>query len=152
MSRNYYSEINLHVVWHAKLSRPLLTPQVETVTHQYLRQRLINTPGAYVHEVGGTETHVHVVVSIAPTILISELVGQLKGSSSHEVNQKLALGRKLLEWQGGYGVGSFGTKDLEWVKEYVRNQRQHHAQGTVSERLERISSEDGEAQVHREAP
>ena len=152
MSRNYYSEINLHVVWHAKLSRPLLTPQVETVTHQYLRQRLINTPGAYVHEVGGTETHVHVVVSIAPTILISELVGQLKGSSSHEVNQKLALGRKLLEWQGGYGVVSFGTKDLEWVKEYVRNQRQHHAQGTVSERLERISSEDGEAQVHREAP
>ena len=153
MSRNYYSEINLHVVWHTKLSRPLLTPQVETVTHQYLRQRLINTPGAYVHEIGGTETHVHVVVSIAPTMLISELVGQLKGSSSHEVNQKLGLGRKLLEWQGGYGVVTFGSKDLEWVKEYVRNQRQHHAQGTVSERLERITSEDAEAQAEqREAP
>src|SRR5437899_1149271 len=27
MSRNYYSEMHLHVVWHAKLSRPLLTPE-----------------------------------------------------------------------------------------------------------------------------
>ena len=46
MSRNYYSEINLHLVWHTKLSQPLLTPQIEPFTHRYLRQRLINTPGA----------------------------------------------------------------------------------------------------------
>lgn len=25
MSRNYYSEINLHIVWHTKNSLPLLT-------------------------------------------------------------------------------------------------------------------------------
>ena len=29
----------------------------------------------------------------------------------------------MLEWQAGYGVVSFGTKNLEWVKAYVRNQR-----------------------------
>ena len=26
MSRNYYSEIHLHIVWHTKNSLPLLTP------------------------------------------------------------------------------------------------------------------------------
>ena len=151
MSRNYYSEINLHLVWHTKLSQPLLTAQIEPFTHRYLRQRLINTPGAYVHEIGGTENHVHLAVSVAPTILISELVGQLKGSSSHETNKQ--FGRKLLEWQDGYGVVSFGTKDLEWVKNYVRNQRVRHARGQVEERLERIAPEEGKAEAEqREAP
>jgi hypothetical protein len=70
MSRNYYSEIHLHIVWHTKSSLPLLTPHVEPFVHRYLKQRLVNTPGVFVHEVGGTETHVHVVVSIVPTILI----------------------------------------------------------------------------------
>jgi putative transposase len=138
VSRNYYSEINLHITWHTKASLPLLTPQVEPYVHRFLRQYLVNTPGAYVHEVGGIETHVHIAVSVVPTISISELVGRLKGASSHETNKQLGRGRKLLEWQAGYGVLSFGTKDLEWVGAYIRNQREHHARGTAHDRLERI--------------
>jgi REP element-mobilizing transposase RayT len=153
MSHNYYSEINLHIVWHTKSSMPLLTPQVETLVHHYLRGKLISLPGAYVHEIGGTETHVHVAVSVAPTVLVSDLIGKLKGASSHEANQKLGSGRKLLEWQSGYGVVSFGTKDLSWAKDYVRNQREHHARGTIHDRLERIDRVEEQAQApQREAP
>ena len=151
MSRNYYSEIRLHMVWHTKLSQPLLTPPVEAVAHQCIRQKIIRWPGAFVHEIGGTETHVHVVVSIAPTVLISEFIGQLKGASSHDVNQKLGGRRKMLEWQGGYGVVSFGARDLDWVVEYVRNQKERHARGDVFERLERTEPEEAEAEP-REAP
>jgi putative transposase len=140
MSRNYYSEINLHLVWHTKDSLPLLTQTVEPLAHRYVKQRLINTEGVFVHEIGGIETHIHVVVTIAPTVLVSELVGQLKGSSSHEVNQQLGLCDKTLQWQTGYGVVSFGAGDLEWVKHYVRNQRQHHTQGKIFDRLGRIAS------------
>ena len=142
MSKNYYSEINLHLIWHTKDSLPLLTPQVEPLAQRYVRQKLINTEGVYVHEVGGTETHMHVAVSIPPTVLISELVGQLKGGSSHEVNQQVGRRDKTLQWQTGYGVVSFGTGDLDWVKAYVRNQREHHARGEASDRLERITQED----------
>jgi putative transposase len=153
MARNYYSEIHLHVVWHTKQSAPLLTPDVEPFVHQCIRQRLIDTPGAFVHQIGGTENHIHVCLTIAPTIRISELVGALKGASSHEVNQRLGRGRKLLQWQSGYGVVSFGTKDRDWVIAYVRNQRQHHARGTAHERLERQHTEDDSAQADdREAP
>jgi REP element-mobilizing transposase RayT len=144
MSKNYYSEINLHLVWHTKLSAPLLTPKIETMTHQFIRQRLINTPGVFFREIGGTENHVHTVITIAPTVLISDLVGKLKGSSSHEINQRIGNGRMVLEWQPGYGVVSFGTRDLDWVQEYVRNQRQHHSRGTIHDRLERIMSEDAQ--------
>ena len=153
MARNYYSEIHLHIIWHTKTSAPLLTPSpVEAIVHHYLRGRCINTPGVFIHEIGGIETHVHLCITIPPTLLISEWVGQLKGSSSHGANQK--MGHKVLDWQAGYGVVSFGSKDLEWVKQYVRNQKEHHATGKIESRLERIEYlEPKQAQAEpREAP
>jgi putative transposase len=140
MSRNYYSKINLHVTWHTILSRPLLTPTIEPATHKYLRQRMIDTPGVFVHEIGGIETHVHIAMTVPPTLTISEYIGQLKGASSHYVNHTNPTKDKLLEWQSGYGVVSFGTKDLDWVKEYIRNQKEHHRIGRAFDRLERINA------------
>jgi putative transposase len=142
MSRNYCSEINLHIVWHTKASSPLLTPEIESLAHRFVKKRIIDTPGAFVHEIGGIETHLHIAVTIPPTLLISDFIGQLKGGSSHDVNQALGGRQKELQWQTGYGVVSFGTRDLPWVVEYIRNQREHHARGTVHERLERIDQEE----------
>src|SRR5208283_5391025 len=50
MSRNYYSEINLHLIWHTKLSLPLLTAPIEKEVHHAIRGKLINTAGAFIHE------------------------------------------------------------------------------------------------------
>jgi len=66
----------------------------------------------------------------------------LKGASSHEVNTQLGLRDKTLQWQTGYGVVSFGTGQLDWVKAYIGRQREHHARGTVQDRLERITEMD----------
>jgi len=144
MGHNCYSEINLHVTWHTKTSAPLLTAAVEPLVHEYLRQRLLHTGGVYVHAIGGTETHIHLAVTVAPTILVSDLVGQLKGSCSHEINQRLGKRDKSLQWQSGYGVVSFGTGDLEWVKQYILNQRSHHQSGRSVDRLERITQSESD--------
>ena len=149
MARNYYAEINLHLTWHTKESSPILVGSVEAVAHQELKKRCIETPGVFIHEIGGIETHVHLCVRIAPTVTISEFIGQLKGSSSHETNQK--LGYKALEWQTGYGVVSFGTGDLEWVRAYVRDQRRRHDRREIEDRLERIEALEAQAGP-REAP
>src|SRR5438445_255163 len=143
MSRNYYSEINLHVTWHTKGNAALLVAKVETEVHHYLKGRCINTPGVFIHEIGGIEDHVHLCLTIPPTLLISEFVGQLKGASSHDINQRFGDGQgKVLEWQSGYGVVSFGTSNLPWVKDYVRHQRQRHGRGEIEERLERITEHE----------
>jgi putative transposase len=135
MSENSYSEINLHMTWHTKSSLPLIEPEIETKLHAVLRHKILITGGAYFHAVGGTENHVHLVVSIEPELSISDLIGQLKGSSSYYINK--LVDRKLLEWQRGYGVVSFGTRDLPWVVNYVLNQKEHHRKGATFERLEK---------------
>ena len=141
MSRNFYSEINLHITWHTKNSLPLLNEKIEPLALRAIRKRLLNE-GILVHEIGGTDNHVHLCISIPPTVTISELIGQLKGGSSHDVNQEVGRLEKVLQWQAGYGVVSFGTRDLPWVQEYVRNQREHHANNHCFDRLERFTSDD----------
>ena len=122
MANRAYSEINLHVVWHVKENSPILKDDIEMQLHRFLRGKAVQEKGAFWYDSGGTDDHVHLVVSIPPTIQISEWIGQLKGGSSHFI--------------------SFGTKDLPWVLEYVRSQRKHHAAGKIHDRLERIETED----------
>ena len=141
MSRRSYSEINLHFVWHVKSSLSIITREIEPPLHRYIRSYALQSSDLIFHEIGGTETHVHAAVTIPPTLLISDWIGKLKGASSHHVNHKVA-NRKLLDWQTGYGVVSFGTRDLEWVVNYIRNQKEHHQRGTTVERLERITHDE----------
>jgi len=70
---------------------------------------------------------VHVVFSIEASVCISELLGALKGGSSDDINEEDK--RISLQWQRGYGVVSFGRKNLPWVLDYVARQREHHASG-----------------------
>ncbi len=137
MSRNVYAEINLHLTWHTKQSAPVLTEVIEDRLHHYLQHRILQASGVLFHGIGRTENHIHLAVSILPTLLISEWVGELKGASSHYINHEIA-NRKLLEWQSGYGIVSFGAKDLPWVLSYIKNQKQHHARGATHARLEKI--------------
>ena len=101
--------------------------------------------GVWLRGIGGTETHVHVAINIEPSVTISELVQQLKGGSSHDVNSRRT--DKVLQWQRGYGVVSFGMNNLPWVLGYIGNQKAHHAAGGTHERLERISMDEVTGEV-----
>ena len=144
MSRDYYAEINLHLVWHTKLSTSTLTPQVAKVVYEDLRSRIYRAAGVILHAVGGIETHVHLACSIPPTLTISQFVGELKGGSSFAVNQAFPALTERFAWQGGYGVVSFGTRDLDWVVRYVDHQKERHAKGRAVDRLERITEPEPE--------
>ncbi len=41
-----------------------------------------------------------------------------------------------------HGIVTFGTKDLQWVIDYINNQKEHHKRGTTNERLEKHSDDE----------
>ena len=137
MPRNVYSEINLHITWHTKQRAAVIVDAIERQLFQFIKQRIAETSGVDLHAIGGAADHIHLAVGVPPTLNISEWIGQIKGTSAHHINHRVS-NRKVLEWQTGYGVVSFGTKDLRWVVEYIRNQKEHHARGSTPERLERV--------------
>ena len=142
MSSHVFHEIYLHVNWHVKDDRPTLTADVEPLVHRLIKDRCRRIKGVYFHGIGGTETHIHLAVNIEPHVTISELLKDLKGGSSHDLNSD--LGRKELYWQRGYGVVSFGKNNLAWVLEYIAHQKEHHAKGRAQDRLERITAYEDE--------
>lgn len=138
MPRNVYWELFYHIVWRTKDSAPLLTPNVEPLTHKYLTHRALQTPDAIVHAIGGIENHIHLAVSLPPTVELAKWIGDLKGACAHAINHGPSdLG--TLAWQAGYGIVSFGKRDLPWVVDYIHHQREHHAAGRAQDRLERIT-------------
>jgi REP element-mobilizing transposase RayT len=92
--------------------------------------------------VNGTETHLHLAIHIEPFVTISDLVKELKGASAFELNQRERS--KRLEWQRGYGVVSFGKRQLPWVLDYIVKQKEHHGRGTAKRRLELAGFDEGE--------
>jgi REP element-mobilizing transposase RayT len=118
----------------------MINEQIESRLYHFLTHKILETPGARLHAIGGIETHIHIATSLQPNILVSDWIGKLKGSSSYYINHEVQP--KGLEWQRGYGIVTFGTKDLKCVIDYVKNQKEHHKNGTTRDRLEK-HSDDG---------
>ena len=80
MSRNYYSEINLHVTWHCKDSSPLLTPSVEPLAHREIRHKIVKLRACSSMKSAALRPTFILLSTIPPTLTISEFVGQIKGA------------------------------------------------------------------------
>ena len=123
-----------HLVWGTKERQPLISSAKEAKLYPYIIGKADNL-GCITHAIGGIEDHIHLVVSIPPHLSISDFVKQIKGSSSHYLNQIFKNSSKFI-WQEGYGVFSLGFKQLDKAIAYTKNQKQHHQQGTVNAYLE----------------
>jgi putative transposase len=114
----------------------LITASVELVVHQiaFAKAREL---GLVLHAVGGVPDHVHVVVSIPPTRCVAEIVKQLKGARSRAVHLSASAGCDF-RWQEGYGARTLGGASLARVIEYVRQQPEHRASGTIVGAYEKV--------------
>jgi putative transposase len=129
-----YWQLFYHIVWATKNREPLLTPDVESIIHGYLRAKAIGL-GAIVFALNGVLDHVHLVVAIPPAIAVARFIGQIKAVASTKFNKS---GRaEIFFWQEEYGVFSFDGKRLPHYIAYVARQKEHHAHETTIPILER---------------
>lgn len=78
----------------------------------------------------GMLDHVHILLVIPSTVSIADLAKQLKGASSHFVNEVLRP-EMPFKWQGSYGAFTVSRWDVDKIGGYVQNQKQHHADATL---------------------
>lgn len=126
--------IYYHLVWATRSRLPMITPSVEAALYQYINDKARQMK-CQIHAIGGIENHVHLVVSIPPTVAVSSFVKDIKGASSRYISLS-NLSDEAFAWQQRFGVFSLGGKQLEAAVNYALNQKQHHAQGTINTALE----------------
>jgi len=79
--------------------------------------------------VGGTDNHVHVLLSVPAGMHLVDIVRDLKANSSRFMKDEV----KLFAWQDGYAGISVSPSQLENVKQYIAGQEGHHRRRTFDE-------------------
>lgn len=121
-----------HLIWTTRERLPLISPAIEAEVHRAVEQAA-KRHNVHVHAIGMIEDHVHMVVTIPPSMAVADAVKNIKGASAHTVNKLLDVD---FGWQPEYGVVSFAERHLPMVTSYVLNQRQHHEQKRLWRMLE----------------
>lgn len=116
-----------HLVWATRDREPLITPEIEPHVYRHLRQTAQHYD-IVVHAVGGTADHVHLAVSIPPSLAVATAAARLKGASTRAIKEERGID---FGWQGEYGVTSFAERHLGTVVDYIDSQRQRHAEGSL---------------------
>ena len=142
--RTYY-----HLIWATKERHPLITSEKETLLYKYIVDKS-DSLNCIIHAAGGIEDHIHLVASIPPSLSIANFVKNIKGGSAHLLNKnsRLTHNQVSFSWQWGYGLLSLGSKQLEQAVSYVKNQKNHHSQGTAIASLEKYNDADILRQSH----
>jgi REP element-mobilizing transposase RayT len=78
--RSNCTQLYLHCVWATWDRLPLITSDIQQIVYAAIVQQSKNL-GCTVIAVGGIADHVHLLVGFPPTLTVSELLKQVKGSS-----------------------------------------------------------------------
>ena len=132
--REPYTQLYVHLVWATWDRLPMLDRQLQPRLYACIRAECEKL-GAKLIAIGGVADHLHVLVRIPPTLAISTLAKQVKGASSHLVNQ-VVKPADTFKWQGGYGAFTVSKSAVPTVRAYIQNQEQHHREGTTDKDYE----------------
>lgn len=64
--------ILIHLIFSTKMRQPLVLPDVRQELHSYMAG-ISRSQDAFVNEIGGTEDHMHLLVSLPRTLCLSKL-------------------------------------------------------------------------------
>ena len=121
----------VHLIFSTKDRMPLITRDVRPQLHAYLATVARHGDGEC-YRVGGVADHVHLAVRLSRTVALSDLISELKTSSSKWIKERSPELSKF-SWQRGYGAFSIGPKDLDAVLAYIDGQEEHHRKKTFQE-------------------
>jgi putative transposase len=131
-----YSSLHYHVVFSTKQRLPLIPVEHEARVWDYLGG-VVRAEGGTPVQIGGIETHVHLLFGCPPTVAPAKVIQRIKGVSSHWINANLPEVGKFA-WQDGYAVFSVSRSALEKVSAYIADQREHHRVRGFEEEYRRL--------------
>src|SRR5882757_6395028 len=117
MSHTYVSSL-VHCVFSTQNRSKMISADVQSDLWSYIGG-IARKNGFKALVVGGTEDHVHILISLPATIPLAKAMQAIKGISSHWMNEKQT---KRFAWQEGYGAFTVGMSQMSNTIAYIQNQ------------------------------
>lgn len=125
------NKIWIHAIWATKDRIPLINASIERNVYQFISEQFIEL-GCQVRIINGMPDHIHCLFLLSSQKSIAEVMKQIKGSSSHYINQNDMIADKF-SWQTGYAAYSISESGVEKVFQYIKNQKSHHQRKTFQQ-------------------
>lgn len=131
-----FVKVWIHFVWSTKNREPVLTKPIRQQLFAHIRANA-QAKKIYVDFINGHFDHVHCLISLGVTKSISKIMQLIKGESAYWINQnKLCPGK--FEWQEEYFAVSVSESMVNKVRDYIKNQEQHHQLKSFAEEQQEL--------------
>lgn len=121
---NTFSQIYLHIIFSVRNREMIIAETWEDSLHKYITG-IITNRGHKLLAINGMPDHIHLFIGFKPVESVSDLVRDIKKSSTNFIKEKGYLKGKFY-WQEGYGVFSNSYSQISDVCNYIANQKEHH--------------------------
>ena len=136
MSLHSHTRCWVHFVWTTLKREKLLNKdaraQASKFLYDYAKSKSIPMEATFVNA-----DHVHALIDLPAGMTIENAAKLLKGASSHWINQERVTPAKF-SWGRGYGAFSVSQSHIQRMKEYIRDQEEHHRTKSFNEEYTRI--------------
>ena len=119
-----YSKIYIHVIFTVYGRKNLIDPSWETELHKYITGTITNK-GQKMIVINGVENHLHFLIGMKPTCCLSDLVREVKKSSTVFVKEQ-GLSKTKFQWMEGFSAFSWTHHSLDKIVGYIERQKEHH--------------------------
>ena len=124
-----FIKVYIHFVWSTKNRIPYLaTPEIRQTVWNHIRENA-KEKGIYIDFINGHAEHCHCLISLGVDQTIQKVMQLIKGESSFWINKQKLIEEKF-EWQDEYFAVSVSESVLDRVRNYIKNQEQHHSKKT----------------------
>ena len=133
---NSFTQIYLQIVFAVKYRLAIVQPEWENELYHYI-SGVVERRGHKLICINGMSDHIHILLGFHTTQSISDLVREIKISSTNWINDRnFCVGK--FEWQSGYGAFSYSRSNLSEVIKYINNQKEHHKKRDFNQEFELI--------------
>ena len=120
-----------HLVWPTKYRRKIFNEGMQAYLLETLRELPKHRPDLIIKEVNTDKDHIHLLVSIPPTVTVGSVVRILKTNTASALNNKFPSLRSVYwgtrsVWSAGYFVSTVGVNEAV-IRRYIQDQGKEDA-------------------------
>ena len=130
-----------HIIFRTKYSEQTICEQYEKKLYSYINGIIKNKKGV-LYAISGKPDHIHILLSISPTVSISDFMKILKTETSKWLKESTYFNH-FSGWSSGYAIFSYSNKEKEISINYINNQKEHHKKLLLREEIELFLTRNG---------
>ena len=137
-----YTSLLYHIVFRTHCSVLAINEEYEKELYKFI-YGFVKGKGCVLHRIGGMPDHIHLLLEIPPTYALSDFMRELKISARNYIEANAQLFPKFNGWAKSYAAFTYAMGDKDVVKNYIKNQKEHHRRRSWNEEMFELFREYG---------